>query len=190
MSEAATNPAPPAKVPTVLELFVTFALIALYGFGGVLAWSRRMVVEVRGWMTPEEFNDAYALCQFLPGPNIVNFSVVFGSRIRGALGAVVALLGLLGPPMVIVTFFAMLYERYGEIETLQRILAAMAAAAAGLIIGTVVKMAQPLFRGAVTPAPFVVLAVFSAIAIMRWPLPWVLAAMLPVSIALAWWVRR
>src|SRR6187399_1952943 len=59
-------PSPPA--PTLLELGVAFAVIALCGFGGVLAWSRRMLVEERRWMTPEEFNDAYALCQFLPGP--------------------------------------------------------------------------------------------------------------------------
>ena len=76
----------PAPAPTLLELFLAFALISLCGFGGVLAWSRRMLVEERKWMTPEEFNDAYALCQFLPGPNVVNLSVVFGRRIRGPVG--------------------------------------------------------------------------------------------------------
>src|SRR5262245_42428138 len=69
------------------DLFIAFALIALCGFGGVLAWSRRMLVEERKWMTAQEFDDAYALCQFLPGPNVVNLSVVFGRRIRGTLGA-------------------------------------------------------------------------------------------------------
>lgn len=182
-------PVSPSK-PTLFDLFRTFAQISLYGFGGVLAWSRRMIVEVRGWMTPDEFNEAYALCQFLPGPNVVNLSVVFGSRIRGPLGAVAALLGLLGPPMVIVVLMGVLYAHYGEVAALQRALAGMAAAAAGLVIGTVGKMAQPLFRGGLNPAPFVAVATFVGVGVMRWPLLWVLAAMLPVSIALTYWERR
>jgi chromate transport protein ChrA len=89
---SATAPAQPSsRAPNLLELFTAFALISLYAFGGVLAWSRRMLVEERKWMTPGEFNDAYALCQFLPGPNVVNLSVVFGRRIRGLAGAFAAL---------------------------------------------------------------------------------------------------
>src|SRR4030081_427214 len=99
MSDTVSAPSSPSSPsdssPPLLELFVAFALIALCGFGGVLAWSRRMLVEERRWMTPEEFNDAYALCQFLPGPNVVNLSVVFGRRIRGAIGAAGASAGLL-----------------------------------------------------------------------------------------------
>src|ERR1700738_5040246 len=114
MSETvATASAPPPPVssppPTLLELWVAFALIALCGFGGVLAWSRRMLVEERKWMTPEEFGNAYALCQFLPGPNVVNLSVVFGRRIRGPVGAAVAPVGLIGPPFVIVSLISLVY---------------------------------------------------------------------------------
>src|SRR3954470_13073896 len=108
----ASAPPPPISsppVPILLELWAAFAIIALCGFGGVLAWSRRMLVEERKWMTADEFNDAYALCQFLPGPNVVNLSVVFGRRIRGSVGAVVALIGLVGPPFVIVTLISLLY---------------------------------------------------------------------------------
>ena len=185
----ADAPAAPSP-PTLLDLFSAFALISLYGFGGVLAWSRRMIVEVRGWMTSEEFNEAYALCQFLPGPNVVNLSVVFGSRIRGPLGAIVALFGLIGPPMMIVLALGLAYAYFGEIAALQRALAAMAAAAAGLVIGTVGKMAQPLFRGGLSPAPLVAVATFFAAGVMRWPLLPVLAVMLPLSIALTYWARR
>ena len=63
---------------------MAFATISLSGFGGVLAWSRRMMVEERQWLTPEQFNETYALCAFLPGGNILNFSVIFGARFRGA----------------------------------------------------------------------------------------------------------
>jgi chromate transporter len=183
-----TRTAPPR--PTLAELFIAFATISLYGFGGVLAWSRRMVVEQKRWMTPEEFNRAFAICQFLPGPNVVNFSVVFGSRFRGAAGAVVALIGLIGPPMVIVTLLGVLYARYGELPAIQRMLAGVGAAAAGLVIGTVAKMARPLFNDRLFLAPLTALAVFVAIGVFRWPIYWVLAALLPMSIALAWWTHE
>ena len=180
--------------PTLSELFITFASLSIAGFGGVLPWARRAVVEQRKWLTAEEFNEAFAFSQLLPGPNIVNFSVIFGSRLRGAAGAVVALTGLLGAPLVIVTIFAMLYAQYGEIAWLRGVLSGLAAAAAGLIIATVAKMAKPLFTKSLATrsldsAPFVVLAVFVAIGILRWPLPYVLLVAAPVSIALAWFRR-
>jgi chromate transporter len=184
------SPSPPlAPAPALPSLFAAFALISLCGFGGVLAWSHRMLVEERKWMTPEEFNDAYALCQFLPGPNVVNLSVVFGRRIRGLPGAAVALAGLIGPPFVIVTLIAFIYARFGEVAALQRMLLGVAAAAAGLILGTCAKMAVPLFKDSLGLAPVLALATFASIGVMRWPLYWALAVLVPLSIAAAW-VRR
>ena len=182
-------PARPADPPGILELFVAFGSMSLSGFGGVLPWARRVMVEQRRWMTAEEFNEAFSLSQFLPGPNIVNFSVVFGSRIRGAAGAAAALIGLMGPPVIIVTLLGVLYAQYGNLEWLQRILAGIAAAAAGLIIAVVAKMARPLFTARLDFAPFVALAAFVAIGLLRWPLPLVLLVLAPLSIALAW-MRR
>jgi chromate transporter len=191
MSESVSNaPQPSAQTPTLAQILVSFSLISLYGFGGVLAWSRRIMVEERRWMTPEEFNDAYALCQFLPGPNIVNLSVVFGSRVRGATGAAMALAGLLLPPVVIVTVLGMLYASYGEVAAIGQALAAVAAAAAGLLIATVVKMAAPLLRDWRNPGLVVAAAAFVAVGPLGWPLPWVFAGLAPLSVALAWWVRR
>ena len=164
-------------------------MISLCGFGGVLAWSRRMLVEERRWMTPEEFNDAYALCQFLPGPNVVNLSVVFGRRIRGPVGAAVALLGLIGPPFVIVTLIGLLYAHFGEIAALQRMLTGVAAAAAGLVMGTGAKMALPLFEDPLALAPLLALATLVSVGVLRWPIYWVLVVLIPLSIAIAW-VRR
>jgi chromate transporter len=189
---AAPSPSPPAPsppTPALLDLFVAFTLISLCGFGGVLAWSRRMLVEERGWMTAEEFNDAYALCQFLPGANVVNLSVVFGRRIRGKVGAAVALVGLIGPPFVIVTLIGFVYTRVGEVAALQRMLLGIAAAAAGLILGTCAKMAAPLLKDRFGVAPLIALATFASVGIMRWPLYWALAVLVPLSIAIAW-VRR
>jgi chromate transporter len=187
-SDASPNPATPspAAPPTVLELFIAFAIISLSGFGGVLYWSRRMLVEQRKWMTPAEFNDAYALCQILPGPTIVNLSVVFGRSIRGLRGAAVALIGLIGPGVAIVIFFGFLYSMFGTIEALQRMLTGVAAAAAGLVISMTVKMAEPLFEEKNWLMYAMVVTVFVTIALLRWPIWWVLLALIPLSIAIAW----
>ncbi len=194
MTQAAGAPKPDQnvpghEVPSLGQLFLTFATIALYGFGGVLAWTRRMVVEERRWMTPKEFNATYALSQFLPGPNIVNFSVVFGRRLRGARGAAVALAGLLGPPMVLVTVIGALYARYGEIEALRNFLGGVSAAAAGLVIATTAKMAQPLFRDRFLIAPVMALIVFAAVGVLQWSLPLVILVLAPASVVLARWTR-
>jgi chromate transporter len=193
MAETVSAPpstSPPASAaPSLLQLSAAFALISLCGFGGVLAWSRRTLVEQRRWMTPEEFNHAYALCQFLPGPNVVNLSVVFGRRIRGPLGSVVALAGLIGPPFAIVLLLGSMYARFGELAALQRMLVGVAAAAAGLVMGTCAKMALPLFKDHLGLAPSMALVTFTSIGIMRWPLHWSLAVLVPVSVAIAW-VRR
>lgn len=175
-----------ASRPTVLELFIAFSIISLSGFGGVLYWSRRMLVERRKWMTPAEFNDAYALCQILPGPTIVNLSVVFGRSIRGLPGAAVALIGLIGPGVVIVTFFGFLYSIFGTIEALQRMLTGVAAAAAGLVISITGKLAEPLFEQKNWLGYAVVAAVFVTIGLLRWPIWWVLLVLIPLSIAIAW----
>lgn len=183
-------PAPPPAAsgrPGLAELFGAFAISSISGFGGALPWARRMIVEQKRWMTAEEFNEAFALSQFLPGPNLVNFSVVFGSRFAGAPGAAVALAGLLGPPLAIVTVLAMLYAEFGDLEVLGRVLTGIAAAAAGLLIAMVGKMAMPLFARRWGWQPAIAVLAFAGVAIMRWPLPWVFAALAPVAIALAWY---
>jgi chromate transporter len=185
-SDAVSGPTTP---PTVLELFIAFAIISLSGFGGVLYWSRRMLVEQRKWMTPAEFNDAYALCQILPGPTIVNLSVVFGRNIRGLPGAAVALIGLIGPGMAIVIFFGFLYSIFGTIDALQRMLSGVAAAAAGLVISMTAKMAEPLIEENNWLNYAMVAAVFVAIGLLRWPVWWVLLVLIPLSIAMAWRTR-
>ena len=188
-AQPASAHAAPVQLPSVPELFRAFFSMALHGFGGVLPWARRAIVEEKRWMTAQEFNEAFAVSQFLPGANIVNLAVVFGGRLHGAAGAAVALAGLLIPPCVIVLTLGVLYARYGDAEALQRVLAGVAASATGLIAATVVKMSLPLLRQ-LSPALFVAAAAFVAVGIMRYPLPLVLIVMAPVSIALVWWTRR
>jgi chromate transporter len=186
-----SSPGLPVKVePSRLQLFIAFSTISLCGFGGVLAWSRRIMVEERRWMTAEEFNDLYALCNFLPGPNIVNFSAVFGGRIGGVAGTLAALIGLLGPPFAIVLAIGALYAQFSSVDALRRMFAAVAAAAGGLLISTIIKMLGPLMRERFGAPHVTMAAVFVAVGVLRWPLYGVLAVAIPVSIALAWWCRR
>ena len=180
---------PASTRPSLSELFRAFVVVSISGFGGALPWARRMIVEQKHWMTADEFNEAFALSQFLPGPNVVNFSVVFGSRFAGASGAAVALAGLMGPPLIIVMVLAILYARFGDIETLSRILAGSTAAATGLLIAVVAKMAAPLFRKRWDWMPLIAIAAFIGVAIMQWPLPYIFAGLAPVSVALAWMKR-
>jgi chromate transporter len=175
--------------PSLAELFRGFALVSISGFGGALPWARRMIVEQKRWMTTEEFNETFALSQFLPGPNVINFSVVFGSRFGGPSGAAVALAGLLGPPLLIVMVLAILYERFGGIETLSRILTGVTAAAIGLLIVVVVKMAAPMFLKRWNSAPVFAILAFVGVALMHWPLPYVFLGLAPFSIACAWFKR-
>ena len=108
----ATNDESPKKRPDLRALFFGFSSVGLSGFGGVLPFARRMLVEQRGWLSAEEFNAQLGLCQFLPGPNVINLAVVVGKRYCGLAGAIVAPLGLLAGPLVIVLLMAMLYDRY------------------------------------------------------------------------------
>jgi chromate transporter len=101
----------------------------------------------------------------------------------------VALIGLIGPPMALVTCIGALYAYYGDIPALRRMLVGVSAAAAGLMIATSAKMARPLLQNGAIIAPLIALVTFAGIGILRWPLPAVLGVVLPVSIALGW-VRR
>jgi chromate transporter len=184
-------PAPPTSTPPGLTaLFVAFAKMSLAGFGGVLVWARRGIVDQHRWMTADEFNETYALCHFLPGPNVVNLSVVFGSRFRGIPGAIAAFTGLLGPPVLIVTILAALYARYGEIDALRRILAGVSCAAVGLLISAVFRMATPLVKRRDLVGLAALAAVFIAIGLVRLPLQAVLLVAIPLSIAITFAMRR
>src|SRR6202790_1112174 len=191
-SPSATVPAAniAAPAPGLLELFVAFAKISLAGFGGVLVWARRAIVDRHRWMTADEFNETFALCHFLPGPNIVNLSVVFGSRFRGIPGGLAAFAGLVGPAVVIVTVLAALYARYGEIDALPRILPGVSCGAVGLLISAVFRMMMPLIKRRDLIGLVILAVVFIAVGLLRLPLPMVLLVASPVSMAIAFVVHR
>jgi chromate transporter len=176
--------------PTLVELFIAFAKMSLAGFGGVLVWARRGIVDQHKWMTADEFNETFALCHFLPGPNIVNLTFVFGSRLRGLPGAVAAFSGLVGPPALIMVVMGALYHRYGEIDALRRILSGVACAAIGLMLAVVFRMMTPLIKRRDVVGLLTLLAVFIAIGVLRLPLAAVLLVAIPLSIAITYAMRK
>jgi chromate transporter len=169
--------------PSCAELARGFCEIGLLGFGGVLPWARRMVVEQRRWLTPAEFTDLLALCQFLPGPNVVNLSVALGARFQGVRGALVALAGLLAPPVAIVIAVGALYERYAALPIVHGAFVGLAAAASGLVVANAAKIAWPLRRE--VRGVLVAVAAFAALALLRLPLLPTLAVLVPVGIVVA-----
>ena len=176
----------PVDAPTKRDLFLGFLMIGVQGFGGVLPFARRILVEQHRWLSEREFNEVLSLSQFLPGPNIVNVSVIVGNRYRGPLGSVAATLGLMLMPFVIVLVLAALYARFADLAPVRGATNGVSAAATGLIIATGLQMARPL-KG--IPWHIVMCALtFIAIALLRLPLLWVLAVLAPISIAIARWM--
>ncbi len=154
--------------PTVFDLFAGFFMVGVCGFGGVLPWARRMIVEQRKWLTPAEFTELLGLCQFLPGGNIMNVTIALGSRFRGVPGAIAAFLGLMTAPVAIVIGLGAFYYQYSGFAPIRRALIALSAAAAAYLLASAWKIAAPL-RG--RPLAIAVAAcTFIVIAVLRLPL--------------------
>jgi chromate transporter len=170
--------------PSLLQLFVGFAKVGLSGFGGVLPFARRMLVERNRWLSAAEFNSLLGLCQFLPGPNVVNLSVCLGARFHGAIGSLVATLGLIVPPFLIVLLLGQAYSLWGHLPLAQDMLRGVGAVGSALLFATALKMARNLKEPRVF-LPFALL-ILAAVAVLRWPLPPLMVVLLAVTATLAY----
>jgi len=180
-----TRLAPP---PRTADLFLRFTQVGVSGFGGVMPWARRMLVEERRWLSAEEFSEALSLCQLLPGPNIVNMAVCVGTRFRGARGALAAVLGLMCAPFAIVLGLGALFTHFGDLPAITAAFRGISASAAGLIVAMGLKMAAS--RRLRSPMAVFALAAFVAVALMRLPLGIFLLVAAPASVAAAAWRAR
>jgi chromate transporter len=169
-------------------LFFTFSRISLSAFGGAIFWARRGLVERQHWLTDKEFVDLLTLGQLLPGPNVLNLTVMVGYRFSGFTGAAAAVAGFLGWPCLVVIGMGLLYQQYGALPQVQRALAGMSIVAAALLLATVIKLAKVLPRRW-WPWTFAALA-FVAVGVLRWPLLWVIGALAPWAVFAAWKDRR
>lgn len=166
-----------------------FLRVSALSFGGVLPWARYVLVERRRWLTPQEFTDMLALCQLLPGPNIVNMSIAIGARFHGPIGSLASIFGLMGLPIVVVLALATLYGQFAGVPAVERALGGMAAAAAGLVVAMAVKMAEPILRTRFWQAAPLIAITFVAVAVLRLPLLPVVLVAAPLAIAVGWRTR-
>jgi chromate transporter len=170
---------------TLVSLYGVFFRLGLYSFGGgISAWVHREIVDVRRWVTEEEFRAGYALGQILPGVNSTNLTIYIGQHLRGAIGAAVALGGLLSGPFVVVIAAGLAYRYLLQIPGLEAAMAGVAAVAVGMLLRLGLVFARRLRRG-LMPA-LIMAATFVAVGVLNWPLVWVVLVLAPISIAAAW----
>jgi chromate transporter len=176
-------PAPRAPVPSLREVFLSFLQVGLSGFGGVMPYARRELVDRRRWITDREMTDILSLAQLLPGPNIINVSIMLGTRFHGAAGAAAGVLGLVAAPLGLLLVLGATYEQFAGVPWLKGAFAGVGAAAAGLVLSVGVRFAQAL-----RPRPWVVAigaATFVAIAFAHAPVPLVVVVAAPFGIWIA-----
>lgn len=193
MSPSAQGPAALADAPkrpaSPFALFVAFSLLALQGFGGVLAVAQRELVDRRGWLSREAFIELYSIAQMLPGPNVVNLSLMIGDRYFGWRGALAAITGMLLAPFLIVIALAASHERLAEFPAVAGALRGMGAVAAGLILAMAVKMLGTLRGNLLGPwlCALLGLGALVAIAVLRLPLAWIVIGLGVLGWGLARW---
>jgi chromate transporter len=188
MDSAHTTLAPRPRPHSLTDLFFSFTWLALQGFGGVLAVVQRELVEKKRWLTREEFLEDWAVAQILPGPNVVNLSLMLGDRYFGLRGAMVGLAGMLAFPTLVVLALAILYANFAQVPAVSSALRGMGAVAAGLIAATGIKLLGALRKHplGVALSSTLGILVFIAIALMRWPLLYVLLTLGLLSCVLTW----
>jgi chromate transporter len=180
--------APRPRPTSEADLFISFTVLALQGFGGVLAVVQRELVERKQWLTREEFIEDWAVAQIMPGPNVINLSLMIGGRYFGLRGAIAAISGMLAAPLVVVLSLALLYAHFAGNPHLAQALRGMGAVAAGLITATGLKLLTALRKHPLGRPLCAVLAVatFAGIALLRWPLAWVLLGLGGIGCWLTW----
>lgn len=174
-------------------LFVAFSLLALQGFGGVIAIAQRVVVEQRRWLTKTEFLELLAAGQVLPGPNVVNLSLMIGDRFFGWRGALAAMGGMILPPMAVVLAATVLYGRLApDLPALAGALRGMGVVSAGMILATGLKLMGGLAKQPLGQRVGLVYAGMTALAVgaLRWPMAAVVLGLGSVAVLHAAWVIR
>jgi len=180
---AATSGLPMNAPRNKADLFISFTWLALQGFGGVLTVVQRVLVEEKKWLTQEQFVEDWAVAQILPGPNVVNLSLMLGGRFFGLAGALAALAGLLLAPTVLVLSLAAAVAGFAETPLAQGMLRGLGAVAAGLIAAVGIKLVMALENNPMGRLTCMVLGslTFVAIGLLRLPLAWVLLTLGPMA---------
>ena len=178
----------PSRSVSLSELFRGFATIGVLGFGGVAVMARHVIVEKKQWLTEKEYATVLGMGQVLPGANVVNASVVIGDRFQGVKGSLVSVFGIMILPILILIVLAALYSRFSSLPAVSIALNGAGAAAAGMVIATGLKMALKLKPGL---AGWLIIGLaIAAILVLRWPLVYVVLAIIPTALLLTVALRK
>ena len=171
------------------DLFIAFTILALQGFGGVLAVAQRHLCDEKRWLTRAEFLEMLSLGQLLPGPNVCNVALMVGDKFHGWRGAAAALGGMMLVPLALVLALTALYANFSSVPVVAGALKGMGAVAAGMIIGTALRLGSGLRASPIgMPACLVLgVATFVLIAWLRQPLVLVLLGVGIPACLYAWW---
>ena len=148
----------------------------------------REAVERRRWLREKDFLAGFAIAQVLPGANPVNLALYIGLRTRGALGAAVAVLGMVVPAFCVILLMGVAYRELAGFPATHMVLIGLAASGVAATLSTGVKMAMRLDQNVLTLV--IVLAVFFVIGILHWSMIPVVIVAIPASFAAAWWTDK
>ncbi|MCZ0731738.1 chromate transporter [Mycolicibacterium iranicum] len=175
----------PAPRVSHLSIATAFNHVALASFGGGLsAWSREIIVERKRWLDDREFLSALTMCRILPGANQVNIAVFVGAKLRGATGALAAVLGLMVVPVALTLVAGWAYFTFKEVPGVHGALQGASSAAVALTVAMVVKTGRQCLTGWIPVALFA--AAFLLNGVVRWPLLVTLLILVPLCLWWAW----
>lgn len=168
----------PVSLRAIFRVFLTAGAVS-FG-GGVIAYLREYIVNDEHWLGDEQFLDALEVAETLPGLNSVNISVIVGDRLRGALGAVVAVAGLILPGAIVMFGLAAIWEHKRRDPYLTAFLLGVAASAVGLLLTVTLQLGHRQF---VRPTDLLImLATFVAVTLMHFSLVLVLLILGPIAV--------
>lgn len=171
------------------DLFLSFTWLGLQGFGGVLAVVQREMVDRKQWMTLSEFAEEWALAQTLPGPNVVNLSVMFGGKHFGPTGAFAAMSGLLLLPGLLMLSIVFAFQAFAHLPVVASALHGMGVAAAGMVMAAGWRFWPTVKQHPLGwPLALLLMALsFVLAAFIHWPLAHVIGLVGLASCGLTWW---
>ena len=134
-----------AHTPTLKGLFLSFLKIGVVGFGGglaVISQIRTLAVNQREWLTEQEFAEAFALAQSLPGTNAGNAVTYIGLKLAGWRGALVAMVGFILPSTLMMIALAELYSQFRGLPDTERLFHGLNSAVVALILVTAWRLSR------------------------------------------------
>lgn len=184
------NQAAPKEIlaPSLKDLFLGFAKIGILGFGGVGAIAHHIIVEERKWLDDKDYATVLGIGQVLPGANTVNIGVIIGDRYQGKLGSLACVLGLMLIPTIVIILLAIAYDHFSSIPQVRIALIGASAAAAGMILGTGLKMFSKL-KTQLSDYLIITLTII-IITLLHLPVISSLAALIPASVLITWRLRK